>query len=87
MMVKYGIVIPFVDILYLSTETYHPVLDGYLNDFQKQVQMTLSGNTGSTPLRFQNPQITFSPQFTYYIGTMVEQAPSICEYLELVSRQ
>ena len=75
----------YESVSFYSLETYHPVLERYLKDFQKQVQMTLAGKTGASPLRFQNPQITYSPQFTYYIGTIVEQAPYLCSYLIAIS--
>ena len=61
------------------TGDYHPTLDNNLKQFTKSVQQYISFVTQASPLRYQDPQITYTAGYTYYIGTMVEQAPYLCE--------
>ena len=61
------------------TGDYHPTLDNNLKQFTKSVQQYIAFVTQVSPLRYQDPQITYTAGYTYYIGTMVEQAPYLCE--------
>lgn len=62
---------------------YHPTLDTNLKQFIQSVQQEISFLTRASPLRYQNPQITYTAGYTYYLGTMVEQAPTICKCISL----
>ncbi|XP_045159313.2 uncharacterized protein LOC123524856 [Mercenaria mercenaria] len=64
-------------------QTYHPTLDTHLAMFIKDVQMQLSVLTGISPLRFQNPQVSYDGPNTFYIATMVEQSPSLLDFTKI----
>lgn len=70
---------------YLIIETYHPTLDTKLAVFTKNVQMQLSVLTGVSPLRFQNPQVSYDGPNTFYTATMVEQSPSLRKLINFIS--
>jgi len=59
---------------------YHPTLDTQLKKFTKTVQQQLQFVTSASFLRFQDPQITYSQGYVYYLATMVEQAPYLLDF-------
>lgn len=69
------------------SEAYHPTLDTHLVSFVKSVHQLLSNITRISPLRFQNPEVTYDDTYTYFIATVVEQSPSLGkQYLVLCAR-